>query len=440
MGCRDTSSWRCATTGTATTSLKLQYPFFFFRSTISFCTNTTPTHSTSFSASSSRRWYNPARRLRFHRPPPEIVRHWVEADPPLPYHQSQETFMVVSYNILGDRNASKHRDLYTYVPSIYMKWDRRRRIICRELLGLDPDIICLQEVDKYFDLLNVMENAGYSGSYKKRTGDAVDGCAMFWKADKFRLLECETIEFKGYNLRDNVAQLSVFEMSEAESRRFVVGNIHVLYNPSRGDVKLGQIRSFSSKAHILSEKWGSVPVVLAGDYNSTPQLHIMSHDRKGLSGQRSCHPANIFGIKREKEDLLFSFDRFFKSCWSDKEVKVATGDAGSPVVEHPLKLSSSYAKVKGYARTRDFNGEPLATSYHSKFIGTVDYLWHSDGLVPTRVLDTLPLDVLQKIGGLPCKELGSDHLALVSEFAFTCNEETADSTGEGALVSQDSLL
>lgn len=38
------------------------------------------------------------------------------------------------------------------------------------------------------------------------------------------------------------------------------------------------------------------------------------------------------------------------------------------------------------------------------------------------------------------QELGSDHLALVSEFAFTCNEETADSTGEGALVSQDSLL
>ncbi|CAN6478833.1 unnamed protein product [Victoria cruziana] len=69
-------------------------------------------------------------------------------------------------------------------------------------------------------------------------------------------------------------------------------------------------------------------------------------------------------------------------------------------------------------RTRDALGEPLATSYHSKFLGTVDYLWYSNGLVPTRVLDTLPIDILQQTGGLPSEKFGSDHLALVSEFAF----------------------
>lgn len=50
----------------------------------------------------------------------------------------------MSYNILGDRNAKKHRDLYTLVPSEYMIWDRRKKLICEELIGLDPDIICLQ--------------------------------------------------------------------------------------------------------------------------------------------------------------------------------------------------------------------------------------------------------------------------------------------------------
>lgn len=77
---------------------------------------------------------------------------------------------------------------------------------------MSPDIICLQEVDKYYDLLNVLEKAGYAGSYKRRTGDYVDGCAMFWKADKCQLLEGESIEFKQFGLRDNVAQLSVFEI------------------------------------------------------------------------------------------------------------------------------------------------------------------------------------------------------------------------------------
>lgn len=55
-----------------------------------------------------------------------------------------ERFTVVSYNILGDKNASKHRDLYLNVPSFYLNWGRRKRVICEELTGWNPDIICLQ--------------------------------------------------------------------------------------------------------------------------------------------------------------------------------------------------------------------------------------------------------------------------------------------------------
>ncbi|KAG5536231.1 hypothetical protein RHGRI_023871 [Rhododendron griersonianum] len=159
------------------------------------------------------------------------------------------------------------------------------------------------------------------------------------------------------------------------------------------------IRTLSSKAHILAKKWGNVPVILAGDYNSTPQsaiyeflsssqLNIMLHDRKELSGQRSCNPAQVFGIERETRNPLHLMDRFFKSGWTDEEVKVATGRAKSEVVMHPLMLNSSYATLK------------------------------------VLNLYTLPIDVLQKTGGLPCQKLGSDHLALVSEFAFMPTEKT----------------
>ncbi|XP_061344965.1 carbon catabolite repressor protein 4 homolog 3-like isoform X3 [Gastrolobium bilobum] len=347
---------------------------------------------------------------------PEIKRHWVEAAD-LPF-ASPERFTVASYNILADRNASQHSDLYVNVPSRYINWDRRRRIICDELFGWNPDIICLQEVDKYFELSNILVKAGYRGSYKRRTGDSVDGCAMFWKADKFRLLEGESIQFKDIGLRDNVAQLFVFEMCESDSRRLLVGNIHVLYNPNRGEVKLGQIRFLLSRAQILSEKWGNTPVVLAGDFNSTPELNIMLYDRKELSGQKSCRPAQVLGEKKETVGPFISLDGLFK-CWTDEEVKIATGDSERHFAVHPLKLNSSYATVNGSTSTRGFNGEPLATSYHSKFLGTVDYLWYSDGIVPTRVLDTVPISDLLRAGGLPCKKVGSDHLALVSEFSFS---------------------
>ncbi|BBH04092.1 DNAse I-like superfamily protein [Prunus dulcis] len=345
-------------------------------------------------------------------------------------------FTVASYNILGDRNAFAHRDMYRNVPSHYLKWDRRKRVICDELVQWNPDIICLQEVDKYFELLEILAEVGYLGSYK--------------------LLEEHSIEFKGYGLRDNVAQLSIVsivstsnfipyrQMQKAESRRFVIGNIHVLYNPSRGEVKLGQIRFLISRAQILSERWGNAPIVLCGDFNSTPQsaiykflstseLNIMLYNRRELSGQRDCHPAQVLGVKQEISSPLTLIDGLLKHCWTDEEVRVATGDAESNLVVHPLKLNSSYATVRGTTRTRGSNGEPLATSYHSKFLGTVDYLWYSDGLVPTGVIDTVPVDILQRIGSLPCKKVGSDHLALVSEFAFTLDtngdNKTAASKG-----------
>lgn len=234
------------------------------------------------------------------------------------------------------------------------------------------------------------------------------------------------------------------QMREPQSRRLIVGNIHVLYNPSRGDVKLGQIRFLSSRAHILSEKWDRVPIVLAGDYNSTPQspiykflssseLNLMLHNRKELSGQRRCRPSQVLGLRREKGILFVLMDRFFNSRWSEEEMNVAIGAPKSHIAMHPLKLNSSYAMVKGSPTTRDNGGEPLATSYHSKFLGTVDYLWYSNGLAPTKVLDTLPINVLKKTGGLPYKNLGSDHLALASEFAFLevvggKNEATEDRT------------
>lgn len=38
--------------------------------------------------------------------------------------------------------------------------------------------------------------------------------------------------------------------------------------------------------------------------------------------------------------------RLFENCWTDEEVKVATGNAGCHLLVHPLKLASAYATVK----------------------------------------------------------------------------------------------
>jgi mRNA deadenylase 3'-5' endonuclease subunit Ccr4 len=50
--------------------------------------------------------------------------------------------------------------LYDNVPSTYLDWSHRRAAILAELAHLQPDILCLQEVDRYEELEAELEQLG----------------------------------------------------------------------------------------------------------------------------------------------------------------------------------------------------------------------------------------------------------------------------------------
>ncbi|KAH7528755.1 hypothetical protein FEM48_Zijuj05G0105900 [Ziziphus jujuba var. spinosa] len=375
----------------------------------------------------------------------ESSRNWVSSSHDFSTYRDKIVF--VSYNILGVENASKHPDLYCKVPRRFLEWDRRKTLIHEEINRYDASILCLQEVDRFDDLDNLFQKDGFKGVYKVRTGEADDGCAIFWKEELFTLLHQENIEFQNFGLRNNVAQLCVLKMNQdlseldvdsqtsltptTKSRSLVIGNIHVLFNPNRGDVKLGQVRLFLEKAYKLSREWGCIPVIIGGDLNSIPQspmyqfmasskLDVRHYDRRRISEQVQ-HPSQCGSFRSQNEkasSFWTSISRPMLYRWSEEELQLATGSEGVTYLQHHLKLCSAYLGVPGSCRTRDDHGEPLATSYHSKFKGTVDYIWHTEELVPVRVLETLPVNILKRIGGLPNEKWGSDHLALVCELAF----------------------
>uniref|UniRef100_A0A0E0A7X0 Endonuclease/exonuclease/phosphatase domain-containing protein n=1 Tax=Oryza glumipatula TaxID=40148 RepID=A0A0E0A7X0_9ORYZ len=319
-----------------------------------------------------RRWQSPAavspgRVYQRHRAQQYGVpsRRWVLAEEAST--SDGDACTIMSYNILADNNAHYHPDLYLDVPWDAMRWDSRRRLIIREIRHWDPDL----EVDRFRDIATEMENRGYQSRFKLN-----------------------------------------------RAQKLVVGNIHVLFNPKRGDVKLGQIRMLLEKANALAEKWGGIPIVLAGDFNSTPDLDISLHDRRQLSGLDSS------------EFALYDLCSSLKYQWSGEEVRNATGSSNVMVAKHPLNICSSYAMLKGNSNNRGHHGEPLATSYHKKFLGTVDYLWYTAGLECSRVLDTLPVGFLRRTRGLPTREIGSDHLPIVAEFVFTESAASTDSDQE----------
>ncbi|CAJ1972107.1 unnamed protein product [Sphenostylis stenocarpa] len=238
-----------------------------------------------------------------------------------------ERFKVLSYNILADYLALDHRNkLYFHIPPYILDWHRRKRSILFELGLWSADILCLQEVDRFHELAEELKPKGYSGIWK--VGNPVDGCAIFWQKSRFNFLYEECIEFNKMGLRDNVAQLCVLEEQEQRpvvvrnhqaqpqywqavrsrvglkqsmsgSRKVVVCNIHVLYNPNRGEIKLGQVRVLLEKAKALSKLWNNAPIVICGDFNCTPKsplynfiseqkIDLSGIDRNKVSGQDSA--------------------------------------------------------------------------------------------------------------------------------------------------------
>ncbi|CAH9101088.1 unnamed protein product [Cuscuta europaea] len=539
-------------------------------------------------------------------PPPKALnfRYWEYAKTAPPPHC--ERFTVLSYNILANYLATNHRaKLYRHLPLHILEWESRKRSLVFELGLWSADVLCLQEVDRFQDMEAELQLQGYSGIWKMRTGDAVDGCAIFWRGSRLKLLQEDSIEFRKHGLRDNVAQICVFELldqnkgnsSEASAicsstaNKVVVCNIHVLFNPRRGEMKLGQMRLLLDKADHFSKLWNGAPVVICGDFNSTPKsplynfiaerkLDILKVPRDKVSGQhpasenspkhsspmnrpnsstdsvkhasvshegeeretcsnlvlstlspvvasgdglsRGCgsqtqtsvvngssktfvgahfedkamertvryftdsqrkftirlnadnphisdsegsisstleeedqssgedsatflselcgasdrtplpvsecgEPDERYGLSSASHSEELPSDRgadfrgtyYDPTAWTPIEIQTATGSMDCTVMEHHLRLTSVYREVENVVGKRDSIGEPEATSYHNSFLGTVDYIWRSEGLQTVRVLAPIPTQAMQFYRGFPTKKWGSDHIALVSELAFT---------------------
>ncbi|CAN1828173.1 Carbon catabolite repressor protein 4 homolog 6 [Linum perenne] len=254
----------------------------------------------------------PVQQLPPRQPKELIFRNWEYANVPPP--PNADRFSVLSYNILADYLAINHRSkLYFHIPHHMLSWQWRKRSIIFELGLWKTDILCFQEVDRFQELEDDLRPSGYSGIYQMRTGSATDGCAIFWRTSKFNLVHEESIVFNKIGLRDNVAQICVLELislrtnsdasplpaSAAGSNKVVVCNIHVLYNPRRGEIKIGQVRNLLDRAHAVSKLWNDAPVVLCGDFNCTPKsplynfiseqkLDLSEVDRDKVSGQASA--------------------------------------------------------------------------------------------------------------------------------------------------------
>ncbi len=433
-------------------------------------------------------------------------------------HESPQV-RIMSYNILADHYAQEHaQELYGSVPWAALEWSSRADMIAKEVAHWQPDVVCFQEVDHYTHLQALLKPHGYKGVYTQRTGGRPDGLAMFWRRNRFTAEALKDLEFAPMGFKDNVCQLTVLRSKEESSIALLVANIHVLFNPKRGDIKLAQVRTMLESAHSLvaARPAGPCPVVVCGDFNSAAgspiyefvlrgELELGSIDRRRLSGQveaagRTGWPSirsgflNAMnrgavseaeamqaalgyigsssssntggGVEEGREggggsgggsrnrdvdmtaamphsasspaaldrrqsnggnaNVLTGSAKKFRP-WAQDELEMAAG-AENGIARHPLHLESAYLNVSGT--------EPLYTTAHDRYVGTVDYIFYSPqapsgveddndnneedasaaALKPLRVFQPPPLRTMHT--GLPSLMWPSDHLSLIADFAI----------------------
>ncbi|KAF8070084.1 glucose-repressible alcohol dehydrogenase transcriptional effector [Lyophyllum atratum] len=362
-----------------------------------------------------------------------------------------ETFSVLSYNILCEKYATER--LYGYTPAWALTWDYRKELILTEVMHHDADFLCLQEVDiagfeDYF--VQHLKEQDYAGIHwpksryktmKDTERRQVDGCAIFYKASKYTLVEKQLIEFSAvamqrpdfektddmFNrvlIKDNLAVVCLMEDKQTRTR-FIIANAHIHWDPVYRDVKLVQtallvdeIEKIASNfakypppppptpAAATAESEGDkddpsaastskpplprpaphysdgtkIPLIICGDFNSVPESGVYEF----LStGQLSATHADFMSHKY--------------------------GKYTTEGLRHRLGLKSAYAAPGA--------GGPPLTNYTPSYQGSIDYVWYSSAnLAVNAVLGEVDKGYLEKVVGFPNAHYPSDHVCIVSEF------------------------
>ncbi|CAH2035850.1 unnamed protein product, partial [Iphiclides podalirius] len=377
------------------------------------------------------------------------------------YDGSSFKFKIVSYNVLAQYLLECHPYLYTHCSPRDLKWKVRAARLYNEILSLEPDILCLQEVQASHiqSFYSKFEEIGYCGVFKQKTGHRQDGCAIYYKRSMFHLEDHISVEFYQPELpllnRDNVG-LAVRLRPRHPSAPglppappLVVATTHLLYNPKRTDVRLAQMQLLLAEIDRFAyyrdgARSGHHPIILTGDLNSPPDsavIKLLSRGHVSASHFRDNSDWRRIGVTDNCQHLAVYLSRLKGAATDDSMIKIYNSESGgegevvgregregrgaadgegvseehgglfnSGELGHGLRLASVYGQRKS-------DGSFEATTFQDYWL-TVDYIYFSR-CSALRLLERLRLPTeaeCSRLGQLPNHQYGSDHLALAALF------------------------
>ncbi|CAI5756879.1 unnamed protein product [Candida verbasci] len=334
-----------------------------------------------------------------------------------PETESSEEFTILSYNTLCQHYATAK--MYKFTPSWALDWEYRRNALEKEILSYNTEIICMQEVETktfYEFWTPLLSQHSYKGLFfnktrsktmKEEDSKKVDGCAIFYKIDKFSLIHKQNFEFNSVCMgsdkykktkdlfnrfmnKDNIALISYLQHKESNEKICIV-NTHLHWDPAFNDVKTLQVGILLEELQGILKKYQhtnsmeeikNASVIICGDFNSVKSSAVYQLFSTGSSSKH--------------EDM------------KDRDYGKFTEEG----FHHPFKLKSAYEPV----------GELPFTNLSPAFTDNIDYIWYSTPTLQIKgLLGRVDEEYSKNCIGFPDANFPSDHIPILAKFQLKKN-------------------
>jgi mRNA deadenylase 3'-5' endonuclease subunit Ccr4 len=206
---------------------------------------------------------------------------------------------IATWNILA--TAYIRPEFYPKTPRDVLNPAWRIPALVRHAQGLGVDILCLQEVetDVFAALETGLNSLGYGGTHARKGGNRPDGCATFFRHDRFTLATVRRIAFTDGQGRADSGHIAQLLRLEDRGKRLAVMNTHLKWDqPDTPRERQWGYRQISEALDVLrAEAASTAGQIVCGDFNVLPQSDVVEallragfdYAHRDRPGVRTCN-------------------------------------------------------------------------------------------------------------------------------------------------------
>ena len=259
-------------------------------------------------------------------------------------------------------------------PDAALTWNKRRLRLLEGILLVEPDVLCLQEVDHYAFFKQTLQALGYTGVFFPKPdspalytahSNGPDGCAVFYNTAKLDLLKNDNIVLKKVDESYYTNQVCIIMTlrNRSDGKEFTVATTHLKAKPGWDELRNSQGQYLLK---YLSQKYPDSALIVCGDFNAELSEPVYEAFASSSLGLISAYKA-LGGQDEEPE----------YTTW----------------------------KIRGGRRDSE-----------REVCHTIDYMWFSKGRFSLHSLQDIPSGDSLGPDRLPSFAYPSDHLSLAAEF------------------------